>query len=100
MCKIVLFITFLLYLVCSILGTMGKNSQNRNIFLINGHEIDGLVFNPLVNQKVLLQMLQMLLIGKLEYSIVHQGTKVRLFSWNTLCLIRGYIIDSQAAPYY
>lgn len=86
-----------LIFVCPVLGRMGKKSHNRNSYpffsnVVNGHEIAGLVLNPLVNQKDLLQMLQVLLSGKLEY-VQHCSSRDKS-SFNLKCRIHDVLLEN------
>lgn len=60
--------------------------------VVNGHEIAGLVLNPLVNQKDLLQMLQVLLSGKLKY-VQHCSWRDKS-SFNLKCRIHDALVEN------
>lgn len=56
-----------------------SRAQFRNVFFhADGHEIGGLVLNSSVNQKVLLQMLEVLIDSELPYTVVHKESKLVL----------------------
>lgn len=51
----------------------------RDVFFhADGLEIGGIVLNPSADQKVLLQMLQVLIRSELSYNVVHRETKISL----------------------
>ena len=78
-------------------GTMTR-AQNRNVFFYDdAHEIGGLVLNPSVNQKVLLQMLQVLIRSELPYNVVHRETKVPLVPCASAVVLGIYDILSEGS---
>ena len=73
-----------------------SRAQNRNVFFhADGREIGGLVLNPSVNQKVLLQMLQVLIRSELPYNVVHRETKVPLVLCTSAVVLGIYDIFSE-----
>lgn len=66
-----------------------SRAQNRNVFFhVDGQEIGGLVLNPSVNQRVLLQMLEVLIRSEHQYNVIHRETKVRLVP-STIAIVLG-----------
>lgn len=73
-----------------------SRAQFRDVFFhADGHEIGGLVLNHSVEQRVLLQMLSILIRSELPYNVVHRETKVSLAPCASVVLLGNYDILSE-----
>ena len=73
-----------------------SRAQFRDVFFhADGIEIGGLVLNPSVDQKVLLQMIQILIRSELSYNVVHRDTKVSLTPCASIVPLGIYDIQSE-----